>query len=210
MYSSSVFAGICRASLLGVLLSLPANAWAAEVNVVRTNLQERWITNLIDVRLPVNRFVDVYKTNHVDQWHTNVVSVYHTNLLSATITNTVEVTAVHTNRVTAWRTNWSTLTLTNFETVVVLKTNWVNQPVTNVVDLNWRPDPPRQRPQPPLSVDPPSTAEIRLQTVSSSAAANLAEPIVLEAAKTVRSGANNRVEIKLKVKTAPDSADVVL
>ena len=55
---------------------------------------------------------------------------------------------MRTNFVDQYQTNWSTLNLTNWETVVLFKTNWISQPVTNVVqvDLPTRPAAARRRP----------------------------------------------------------------
>ena len=60
-----------------------------QANVMRTNLVERWITNLIEIRMPLNRFVNEYQTNWVTQYHTNVIDVYATNQLTRTVTNQV-------------------------------------------------------------------------------------------------------------------------
>src|ERR1017187_6163805 len=51
----------------------------AEATVTRTNWFDRWITNVVEVRMPANRFVNEYHTNWVTQLRTNVVDVYSTN-----------------------------------------------------------------------------------------------------------------------------------
>jgi len=135
---------------------------AAEVPLARTNWTERWITNLIEVRMPENVFVDKFHTNWQRQYYTNVVELYQTNWLTENVTNTIPVEAtrrvrvaeyktnwnvvnatnvipvraVRTNFVELWRTNWKTLSLTNWQTVLVMKTNWVVQPLTNMIEID--------------------------------------------------------------------------
>ena len=111
---------------------------AAQLNLTKTNLVDRWITNVVEVRMPLNRFVTEYRTNWVEQVRTNVVNVFATNFLtvSLTRTNAVWVDVPRTNILLAYRTNWTTLNLTNWSTVLVFKTNWVNRPVTNTVQID--------------------------------------------------------------------------
>ena len=120
--------------VLAVILSLcggESSVFGLEVNLTRTNWVERWITNLIEVRMPLNRFVNEYHTNWVTQVQTNVINVYATNQLTRTVTNRFVVDAFRTNFVTACQTNWETLDLTNWQTVIVMKTNWFAQTLTN-------------------------------------------------------------------------------
>ena len=49
-----------------------SRALPAEQSVSRTNWTERWITNLIEVRMPENVFVDKFHTNWLRQYYTNV------------------------------------------------------------------------------------------------------------------------------------------
>lgn len=122
------------ARALAVVVSLCANgpsALGVQANVTRTNLVERWITNLIEIRMPLNRFVNEYQTNWVTQFHTNVIQVYATNQLTRTVTNEVVVDAFQTNFVTAYQTNFQTLNLTNWQTAIVMKTNWLARTLTN-------------------------------------------------------------------------------
>ena len=93
--------------------------WTA-VEFYETNLSPRFVTNVIEVRMPQNVFVTEYRTN----WFTR------------TFTNTVAVNLFETNWITRTVTNHTTFTLTNWATVVVTKTNWIQQPVTNVIALN--------------------------------------------------------------------------
>src|SRR3989442_9130420 len=84
----------------------------AETYITQTNLVERWITNLIEVRMPANRFVDEYRTNWIDRPVTNVVDVYATNWTTRTLTNILPVTALRTNYVNGYHTNWTAVTRT--------------------------------------------------------------------------------------------------
>ena len=124
---------------LATLLSVGTGiGTAAQVNVTKTNRVERWITNVVEVRMPLNRFVTEYRTNWVEQVRTNVVNVFATNFMTytRTQTNAVWVDVPRTNILLAYRTNWTTLNLTNWSMVLVFKTNWVNRPVTNTVQLD--------------------------------------------------------------------------
>ena len=194
-----------------------------EANVTRTNWFDRWITNVIEVRMPANRFVNEYHTNWVTQLRTNVVDVYATNRVTRTLTNQVVVDAFRTNFVVAYQTNWhtemltnqvavsvlrtnfvdqyhtnlSTLSLTNWETVVLFQTNWITQPVTNVVrtDMPTRPAVPVTAPN---EVAEPK--EARAETASPAPATAWTGPLAIEAARTARPAANNLVEVQLKVR----------
>jgi hypothetical protein len=124
---------------LAAALSLCAcsySASAAEAVVTRTNWVERWITNEIEVRMPLNRFVNEYRTNWVTQFQTNVINVYTTNRVTRTLTNRFSVDAFRTNFVTAYQTNRKTLDLTNWQTAIVMKTNLLNLTLTNQVRLD--------------------------------------------------------------------------
>jgi len=134
--------------LTGALLLCTPLLTAAERNITRTNWTERWITNLIEVRMPTNRFVDEFHTNWIERFVTNVVTIqvektrtvrvedYKTNWNTLRLTNRIPVNMVRTNFVDLVQTNWRNLTLTNWETVLVMKTNWITQPVTNVVQID--------------------------------------------------------------------------
>ena len=56
----------------------------------RTNWVDRSITNVIEVRMPRNVFVNQYRTNWFESLTTNVISVYATNRLTRFQTNHVE------------------------------------------------------------------------------------------------------------------------
>ena len=118
------------------LLTLPAAAAPAaetERTLTRTNLAQRWITNVIEMRMPKNVFVDEFHTNWFRQYYTNVVDVYATNWLTQTLTNVVPIRASRTVSETEYRTNWHTVRMTNEVAVEAFRTNFVNQWQTN-----WR------------------------------------------------------------------------
>ena len=69
----------------------------AEVTLTRTNWVERWITNVIDVRIPVNSFVNEYRTNWVTALRTNIVDVY-INFLRKKIELLTDKKFIHTVR----------------------------------------------------------------------------------------------------------------
>jgi hypothetical protein len=106
--------------------ALQATGLAAPArDVFVTNRVSRVITNVVEVRMPLNVFRDEYRTNWVAQSFTNVVDVYKTNWVQRTVTNVV----------TSYQTNLNVFSITNWQTVVVLKTNWVTQTVTNAVHI---------------------------------------------------------------------------
>jgi hypothetical protein len=190
--------------------------------MTRTNWVERWITNVINVQMPENRFVNEYHTNWVTQLRTNVVDVYATNWTMCKLTNHVEVAASWTNHVTAYhtnlttrtltnlvavnlqltnimdryQTNWSTLNLTNWETLVMFKTNWITQPMTNVVQIDL-PTRAAATPAAPSETVEPQQAPAE---TASPVPAGWAGPLAIEAVRTSRSLANDLFEVQLKVR----------
>lgn len=223
MTGNATLAGTLRRLALALILWTPALAlFGSEVTITRTNWTERWITNLIEVRMPVNRFVNEYRTNWVTQLQTNLVNVYLTNRVTRTLTNAVVVDAVvtnfmvvyQTNRI-AWtetnrvainllqtnfvdhyQTNWSVLSLTNWETVVLLQTNRVARSVTNVVQVEMPSRPAIDSASP---TEPAAPNEAPAETPSP-AATDWAGPLAIEATRTTRPAANNLVEVQLKVR----------
>jgi hypothetical protein len=200
---------------------------AAERNLTRTNLTERWITNLIEVRMPKNIFVDHFHTNWTSKYVTNVVEVLATNWISQKVTNTIPVEAtrkvqvteyrtnwntvsltnripvqlVRTNFVQAWQTNLRTLTLTNWETVLVMKTNWITQPVTNVVKIDLITNRP-----PPVETarETSTTREIPVQPLPQ-VSSTLSDSIQLEASRTSRPPNRNVVELMVRARWVGES-----
>ncbi len=129
---------IAHALLLEALLIqiLPANAARPViVNTTITNTLTRYLTNVIEVSIPNNVFVDVFRTNRVRRDVTNLIDLYQTNIVLQYRTNVLTADRYVTNLVTTWHTNVKTLTLTNWENLVLLRTNWVRQPVTNFVEF---------------------------------------------------------------------------
>lgn len=120
---------------LPVLLALPAvlqPVVGAETYVTHTNWIEKTITNVVEVRMPRNIFLDEYRTNWLEQIHTNVVVVYSTNHVVRDLPRNVEVDIVHTNIVTHYTTNYINKALPRTVTVDLVFTNFVNFYTTNV------------------------------------------------------------------------------
>ena len=206
------------ARVLALSLTLCASARSlpgAEVTITRTNAVERWITNVIDVRMPVNRFVNECHTNWVTEvrtnWSmrtltnrvevratwTNHVTAYHTNWIPRNVTNHVAVNLVRTNFVDRYHTNWSTLVLTNWQTVVLLKTNWITQLVTNVIQMDVPTRSAAAAPVPKEMVEP---KEASVETTFSTSAAGWTGPLAIEAVRTARPPANDLVEVSMRVR----------
>jgi len=148
--------GTARMRPVGLAVCLAASAFlqsanGAETYVMRTNWVEKAITNLVEVRIPTNVFVNEYWTNLVEQVHTNVVirevprkvviDLVHTNVITHYSTNYINksevrmvyIDVISTNFVDHFRTNVKVLRLTN-----EIAVNLVN---TNIVDLyrtNWQ------------------------------------------------------------------------
>jgi hypothetical protein len=132
---------MARSSILLLLCAAATPGSGAEANVFRTNLVERWITNVIEIRVPANRFANEYHTNWIDRWTTNLVNVYVTNRATLLITNQVAVTAFATNWIPSYKTNWQTVNLINEVTLDGFRTNFVQRYQTNWATLyrtNWK------------------------------------------------------------------------
>jgi hypothetical protein len=198
--------GNLRAARWLVLLTMLGTSLVRgnEVSVARTNWVERWITNLIEVQVPANHFVNRYHTNQVERFWTNVVEVYSTNHVTKVVTNRVAVDAFHTNFVQAYQTNFKTLHLTNWNSVLVLRTNWVTQPVTNVVDLDL---PAKASDKSKLHVGNQTMNPVDpvAQTAALAAERRSSEPLAIAANKTPRLLPNNQIEVKLIVHWTNDT-----
>jgi hypothetical protein len=186
--------------------STPANVQA--VNVVRTNWTPRYITNVIEVSAPQNVFVTEYRTNWIQRSLTNVVEVSLTNWATRTLTNTTILTLYRTNFVdryaTNWTTvamtNWNTLMLTNWETVVVTKTNWIRQPMLNVVEVNV--------PVTEAVLPAPAPVAAPVETVPAALAGPAApagDVLLVDVVRLTTTAADNRRELKFSVRLAADS-----
>jgi hypothetical protein len=186
-------------AILFGICAVAGRGMGGEVTLTRTNLTERWITNVIEVRMPVNRFVDEYHTNWITELRTNVLDVFVTNRLTRTVTNQVVVDS--------YRTNLTTFRLTNWETVVVIKTNWITQSLTNVVqvDLTRNAFVSAEAGAAKQAVKP---SEVRPDSTPAPAhsSTNPKGPLVLEASRTSQPAANNLAEVLLKVNWVRDAA----
>jgi len=107
---------------------------AAEHPVAHTNWVENTVTNLTEVRMSRNRFINEYRTNWVEHATTNVFYVYRTNDLTRSLTNKVIVNAWRTNSVDVFHTNWQHVTITNEIALNKVRTNVVDAYHTNFVD----------------------------------------------------------------------------
>jgi hypothetical protein len=151
--------GTARMRPVGLAVCLAASAFFQSVNgaetyVTRTNWVEKAITNLVEVRMPRNVFVNEYWTNVIEQVHTNVVirevprkvviDFVHTNVITHYSTNFINkseermvyVDVISTNFVDHFRTNLKVLRLTNDIAVNLVRTNFVDLYRTNWQTLN--------------------------------------------------------------------------
>ncbi len=193
MNNHAAFGRTVRSAAVLVLVCAASGAgFGAETTVTRTNWVDRWITNVIEIQMPANRFVNEYRTNRVEQFRTNYVDVYSTNWVVLTLTNRLMVEAV--------RTNLKTLNLTNWETVLVMKTNWFTQPVTNVVELDFTRNGPgtSETAGPPKGrLDPKDPA---VDPAEGALPASLTDALVMQASRTTWPPSNNRAEVQLTVR----------
>jgi hypothetical protein len=228
MIANATLLRVVRSFALSLALCLPGAALLSqEANVTRTNLSDHWITNVVEVRMAVNRFVNQYRTNWVTQLHTNVIDVCATNRVTRTLTNRVEVAAIWTNYITARQTNWSmrtvtnpvvvhahatnyvtayrtnltTTTLTNHVAINLVRTNLVDQYRTNwstLTQTNWTTVVQYKT----NWITQPATklVQIDLPTRPPATAATWSGPLAIEVAKATRLPANNLVEVRLRVK----------
>jgi hypothetical protein len=233
MNGNTALVGLLRVLAFTVVLSASSPSLAgAEVTITQTNWVERWITNVINIQMPENRFVDEYHTNWVTQMRTNIVdryatnwtmvkltneivvaetwtnyvTAYHTNWNTRTLTNHTTLNLLRTNSVDQYQTNWSTLNLTNWETVVLFKTNWITQPLTSVVQVDLPSQPAAAAAPPSEAVEPRKTPA----EAASPAPARWAGPLAIEAARTSQSPANDLVEVQLKVRRTDNNAAPLL
>ena len=154
--------GLSRTAKVLAAIFMAFGARNAPAGLVQTNRTERFVTNLVEVRMQAtkliteyrtnwtqevwNNIIDVYATNRVTKLYTNRIPVqvietnyvkaYRTNLVARYVTNRITVDDFRTNFVQAYFTNVKTLHLTNWVAVLQFKTNWVNQPLTNLVTID--------------------------------------------------------------------------
>jgi hypothetical protein len=128
-----------------LLLLCPAAAIGAESYIIRTNWVERSVTNQVEVRMPLNVFVNQYRTNWVEHVMTNILRVQVTNHVTRVFTNKVAVDLIRTNYVLLYQTNWTPCTVTNEVTLHLIhtnfsqafKTNWTTLIRTNELSLHF-------------------------------------------------------------------------
>jgi len=214
-------ASLVQILLLGGAMLGTSSLFGAQGNLTRTNWTERSITNVIEVRLQKNIFIDEVHTNWITETVTNIIPVqatrtvrvteYKTNLNTVMLTNLVPVETVRTNFVTLSQTNWQTVTLTNWTTVLVMKTNWVTQPVTNVVQIDLltnRFAPPDLASTKPVAVNDAPVQPTPSPTQSPLAVTpTLTDSLQFDASGTSRQPNRSSVELQLKVRwaTEPDA-----
>ena len=183
------------------------------VAVTVTNWIPRFITNMIEVRMPQNQFVDEFRTNLVERFVTNVVDVYWTNVITQLRTNEVEIRRVETeeilayqtNVIYAYQTNLKTLILTNWETVLVMKTNWFRQPVTNTVEIEL----PSPAPAAVASATPVSK-EGKVDTTGETVhAADVPRDLVIELTCTAGSAAVNELNVLMTLRSTHNPAAIL-
>lgn len=189
------------------------------VPVTVTNWVPRLVTNVIEMRIPQNQFVDEYRTNWFEQFVTNTIDLYRTNLVTRLRTNQVviervqtqQVLAYQTNIVYAYQTNLKVLTLTNWENVLVMKTNWVRRPVTNIVEMEGQlPAPTASVIAPPVNVPPPATGEGKAKPADApSPPTDVPQDLVFDLAGATGSTANNQIEVQMALKSVRDPAAIL-
>jgi hypothetical protein len=167
------------------------SAAPAGSTVVRTNFVERWVTNAIEVRIPVNRIVNECHTNFLQRVTTNVVEAYVTNILTRTVTNQIPVTITRTNLVQNYQTNYKTLNLTNWTTVLVLKTNWVTRAVTNVVEVEMQSGRVEQAGAAPAPRGESTARDVETPGL---------EPLVIEAQRGSRPGGSGQIPVEMRAR----------
>jgi hypothetical protein len=152
--------GTARIRPVGLVICLIATPFfqsvtGAETYVTRTNWVEKSITNVVEVRMPKNVFVNEYHTNWVEQVqtnvvvrelprkvtvdfvHTNVITHYSTNYINKSEERMVYLDLLSTNFVDHFRTNVKVVRLTNDIAVNLVKTNFVERYRTNWQTLNF-------------------------------------------------------------------------
>src|SRR2546430_16460813 len=84
MNSTRCFHKLCLTLSIGLFAS---SVICDESLVLRTNWVEKSITNVVEVRMPQNGFVDEFRTNWMDEFITNTVAVYKPNRANRIIIN---------------------------------------------------------------------------------------------------------------------------
>jgi hypothetical protein len=223
--------------LVGLVVCLTSCAFlqsltGAETYVTRTNWVDTAITNIVEVRMPRNIFVNEYHTNWVERVHTNLVArelprkvtvdFVHTNVITHYSTNyinkseerTVYIDLVSTNFVDHFRTNMKVLHFTNEIAVDRYRTNWQTLNFTNfqtvlVMKTNWVTQLVTNVVQLDLPAkSPPSSPTVAAKPDRPALKTPLgaADGPILEGSKTSTQPDNNLVEVLLRVRW-PETAD---
>jgi hypothetical protein len=159
MHLSGAIGGLFFVTALLMLAITPRSFGQTRPLVITassTNVTARYITNVIQVSMPTNIFVNEYhtnwirqevanpvqqfRTNWVTRYETNFIDRYRTNLVPFTQTNMLTATRYMTNTVTAYTTNFQNVTLTNWQKVMLIRTNTqmaYNTNVNTVMVTNW-------------------------------------------------------------------------
>lgn len=156
-----------------------------------TNFLPRFITNIIKVSIPTNRFYDECRTNWVRQRITNVVDLFCTNI--------VPVVEFRTNLQIAYTTNLTTITLTN----------WVNVPVTNAVEIEI---PIAKTESAPVTTPPPPPAKTASKAEPQQPVASNVDNstrLEFELTHTAKPTKPDQYPVRLVLK-AGDAADTIL
>ena len=177
--------------------------------------QTNWSTQNVTNTIPVQAIRTVRVTEYKTNWNvvkatneipmvavrTNYVDRWRTNWKTLTLAKEVGVDATRTNFVEHWRTNWKTLHFTNWQTVLVMKTNWVIQPVTNLVVIDMVTNSPAQASVADLSTQ---SGSVPVETPSPGHTTTVTEELGFEVAGAARTGRNN-LEVRLAPKWTSDS-----
>src|SRR3989442_276716 len=120
--------GIALLSASGHLLN------GAEATITRTNWAERWITNVVDILMPRNIFIDEYHTNWIEQWRTNVVNRYATNIIPTEVAAPKAVRESKEARVTGP----ASMSIAALTEDLVLEAAMTGRRVTNYVEVQLK------------------------------------------------------------------------
>jgi hypothetical protein len=104
---------------------------AQRAAAAKTNYTDNTVTNLMEVRMSRNHFVNDYRTNWVEHVTTNFFDLYRTNQWVRNLTNSFIVESWRTNSVDLFHTNWEQVTATNEVVINMTRTNVVGSYRTN-------------------------------------------------------------------------------
>lgn len=134
--SRTDFLRVLKNARLALVAVLAMAALGARANLVQTNRTERWVTNLVEVKMQATKLITEYRTNWNQEIWNNIIDVYATNRVTKQYTNKITVELLQTNYVKAYRTNLQTLQLTNWATVALYRTNYITRHLTNRINVD--------------------------------------------------------------------------